>query len=137
MKQMERDSTSEPGKSAGFIERLADRIARHANAATVYGEPVERSGVTVIPVAKVRYGFGGGSGEGENNQEGSGGGGGMMAAPVGFIEIRDGDTTFRSIKDPMALLPIVAAAGLGGLLLLRGFTKLAKVRAEANPKPEE
>ena len=41
---------------------LADRLGKGARAAAVFGEPVERDGVTVIPVAKARWGLGGGVG---------------------------------------------------------------------------
>src|SRR5438552_9944 len=45
-----------------LIERIADSIQLHANAKQVYGEPVERDGTTIIPVARVQWGFGGGGG---------------------------------------------------------------------------
>ena len=47
----------------GF-SRLAERLGASASASSVFGEPVERDGVTVIPVARVRWGVGGGSGRG-------------------------------------------------------------------------
>ena len=43
------------------VERLAEHLGA-ADARAIYGSPIERNGTTVIPVAKVRYGFGGGSG---------------------------------------------------------------------------
>jgi uncharacterized spore protein YtfJ len=52
--------------------RLAERLGLSASAKTVFAEPVQREGVTVIPVAKVRYGSGGGGGI----EEGQGNGGG-------------------------------------------------------------
>ncbi len=53
----------------------------------VYGEPVEREGVTVIPAASVRGG-GGGGGDEENN---GGAGFGLTARPVGGWVIGPGD----------------------------------------------
>jgi uncharacterized spore protein YtfJ len=50
-----------PQSNANFIERLAEKLGITANARAVYGEPVERDGLTIIPVAQVRYGFGGGT----------------------------------------------------------------------------
>ncbi len=38
-----------------FLERLAEKLGMHATAATVFAPPVERDGVTVIPVAKARF----------------------------------------------------------------------------------
>lgn len=96
-------------KEGSFIEGLAHQLGINANAKYIYGEPVEREGVTVIPVAKAAYGFGGGSGKKENG-EGAGGGGGIMLTPVGYIEIKNGATRFRPTRDPLALVPAILAA---------------------------
>jgi uncharacterized spore protein YtfJ len=53
----------------------------------VYGDPIEKNGVTLIPAAKVSGGAGGG-GDAENN---AGGGFGISAKPVGAYVIK-GDT---------------------------------------------
>jgi uncharacterized spore protein YtfJ len=42
--------------------RLFDRIGARFSAATVYGSPIERDGVTVVPVAAARFGIGAGGG---------------------------------------------------------------------------
>ncbi|MCJ7796020.1 MAG: hypothetical protein MUQ56_04535 [Thermoleophilia bacterium] len=47
-----------------FLERMAERLGAAAGVKSAYGEPVERDGVTVIPVAKVAWGFGGGDSAG-------------------------------------------------------------------------
>ena len=92
-----------------FIERLAHQLGITANARYIYSEPIERDGVTVIPVAKVAYGFGGGGGKKEN-ETGSGGGGGVALIPVGYIEMRNGETRFRPTRDWLVVLPMIAAA---------------------------
>jgi uncharacterized spore protein YtfJ len=46
-----------------FFDTLLERIHAGANVKTVYGEPVEAQGKTIIPVAKVAYGFGAGYGD--------------------------------------------------------------------------
>jgi len=118
----------------GF-SRLAERLGASASASSVFGEPVERDGVTVIPVARVRWGVGGGSGRGtgpgrgrgrgrkrakadeselgelseqKEQNEGTGGGGGVQASPLGFIELRGGQARYRRVHDPLRL----AIAGL-------------------------
>ena len=48
----------------GFLERMAEHLGARAGVKSAYGEPVERDGVTVIPVAKVAWGFGGGDNAG-------------------------------------------------------------------------
>ena len=101
-----------------LVERLAQQVQVNANAKQVYGEPVERDGTTIIPVAKVQWGFGGG-GIGRGPVERGGGGGGARAYPTGFIELRNGKAEFRPIQDPMAPA-ILAGVGLAvGLLLAR------------------
>jgi uncharacterized spore protein YtfJ len=51
-----------PPPAERLAERLAEKIGSSARATAVFGEAVERDGVTVIPVAKARWGFGGGDG---------------------------------------------------------------------------
>jgi uncharacterized spore protein YtfJ len=73
----------------------------------VYGEPVERDGVTVITAAAVRGGAGGG---GEGGGDGGGGGGfGVAARPIGAYVIRDGSVTWRPAVDLNRLLLLAAA----------------------------
>ena len=107
-----------------LLERIGRTVGRQAQVSAVFGEPVEREGLTVIPVAKARFGFGGGGGSGTGAAEGSGGGGGGGGAvsPVGFIEVRDGSAEFKRILTPVDLLPAVAAASLVAVLLRRLLT---------------
>ncbi len=108
-----------------FLGGLARRVGLKAGARNVFGEPVERDGVTVIPVAKVRYGFGGGMGEGEDGDGmGQGGGGGVMASPTGFIEVRQGGATFTPIRDASAGWPMIVASGVAAWLVFRGLRAL-------------
>jgi uncharacterized spore protein YtfJ len=77
----------------------------------VYGDPVERDGVTVIPAAAV-LGGGGGGGDDTNN----GGGGFWLAArPVGAYVIRGEEVEWKPAGAQRLLL---AAAALAGLALL-------------------
>jgi hypothetical protein len=39
-----------------LLDRLAENIQLHANAKQVYGDPIERDGTTIIPVARVQWG---------------------------------------------------------------------------------
>jgi uncharacterized spore protein YtfJ len=71
----------------------------------VFGEPIERDGVTVIPTASVRGGAGGGGGRGsspkqeEGEGEGAGGGYGFMAHPAGVFVIRGDQVDWRPALD--------------------------------------
>lgn len=99
-----------------FIGTMAEKIGAVARAATVFAEPVERDGITVVPVAKARWGFGGGAGQ-RREESGGGGGGGVQVTPVGFIEIKDGEARFRSIRT--ASIPSMIAGGVALYFLLR------------------
>jgi uncharacterized spore protein YtfJ len=108
-----------------LLERIGETVGQRAQASTIFGEPVEREGVTVIPVAKARFGFGGGGGSGSHEgEEGSGGGGGGGAAvsPIGYIEVRDRGAEFKRISSPIDLLALVAASSLAALALKRLFS---------------
>lgn len=99
--------------SVTLLERLAEKLGSRASVTAVYGEPITRDGITVIPVARVGFGFGGGAGRevgGDKSGEGGGGGGGAEARPLGFIEIRDGAATYKPIRDPWVdvVVPLVA-----------------------------
>jgi uncharacterized spore protein YtfJ len=66
--------------------------ARDAISVTrVYGEPIEREDVTLVPAAAVRGG-GGGGGDSEDN---GGGGFGLSASPVGAYVIKDGAVSWK------------------------------------------
>ena len=137
MKTME-EPTSRP--SSTFLQQLADRIGVNARASTVYGEPVVNDGITIVPVAKVAYGFGGGAGggresDGSSEGEGSGGGGGVRVTPLGYIELNNGVSTYRPIRDPMMTVAMIAAGGIAVSVVLRGAGRLLKsVRGTMPPK---
>ncbi len=89
----------------------------------VFGEPVERDGVTVIPAATV-IGGGGGGGEGAQQpsnidgetepqgQSGVGVGFGGVMWPAGAFEIRDGRVTWRPAIDVTRVLVLVLALAI-------------------------
>jgi uncharacterized spore protein YtfJ len=108
-----------------LLGRIGETVGGKADVSTIFGDPVQREGVTVIPVAKARFGFGGGGGsgtrEGDQSGEGSGGGGGggVAVGPVGYIEVRDGGAEFKRIRTPNELLALVAAGSLVALTIRR------------------
>jgi uncharacterized spore protein YtfJ len=83
----------------------------HRDAITVrriYGDPVERDGVTLVPAAAVLGGTGGGG-----DQAGNGGGGfGLIGRPVGAWVIRDGNVTWKPAFD------VTRLSLVGALVLL-------------------
>ena len=105
-----------------LLERIGTAVGQRAQASAVFGEPVERESLTVIPVAKARFGFGGGGGAGSHEgQEGSGGGGGggAVVTPIGFIEVRDDNAEFKRIATPTDVIPFAAAGAIVALVVKR------------------
>jgi uncharacterized spore protein YtfJ len=104
---------------------IFEDLTRHASVESVFGDPIETNGRTVVPVARVSYGFGGGFGygrsadeDGESSEgEGGGTGAGLAAKPVAVVEISDDDTRvieFGSNRRSAALAAL--CLGLGYLL---------------------
>ena len=108
-----------------LLDTLAQRLGGTANAAAIFGAPVERGDVTVIPVARAAYGFGGGTGT-RSGTEGYGGGGRVRVAPVGYIEIRPGVVRYRPIRDWGVVIPALAAGGMLTLVAALGIVRLLR-----------
>jgi len=119
----EKGTNKQIEEGASLPERLAEAFKTVADAKMIYGEPIERDGTMIIPVAKLRYGFGGGGGR-HDKDEGGGGGGGMIVQPAGYIELKDGSSSFHAIREPITFVPLVIAGGLTGLLMARGLYKM-------------
>jgi uncharacterized spore protein YtfJ len=104
--------------SLAILQSLKESILGQASVKTVYGEPITAQGKTVIPVAKIMFGYGAGAGTGgvgntSARGEGGGGGGGLRAIPVGVVEISNQQTRFIPISDRKK----VAGAVLAGVFL--------------------
>ena len=91
------------------LERLAELVGAKANVSAVFGEPIRQGDLTVVPVARVRWGVGGGSGKSDaapdGPSSGSGGGGGAVADPVGYLEIAGADNRPNGPKDAQPSVP--------------------------------
>ena len=96
----------------------------------VFGEPYEKDGVTMIPVARVRGGAGGGGGEAPEGQgKGSGSGFGLSARPVGAFLMREGELTWKPALDLNRIILGGQIVAIVALLALRSI-----VRALANAR---
>lgn len=117
------------------LEPISAFFERNLSIRTVYGEPVRQGETTIIPVAKVAFGFGAGGGRGLNrgglatpsgseaeaasDAQGGGGGGGARLSPIGALEIGPRGTRFIRYNQ-FPRLAGVFALGLGaGWLLAR------------------
>ena len=121
------------------VQPIAELFERNLSIRHVYHEPVRHGDLTVIPVAKVAFGFGAGAGrrgrlrwrgqqipsDESNNAEtsaepqGLGGGGGARMTPVGALEIGPRGTRFIHFGELPHLLGVLAI-GVGAGLLLAG-----------------
>ena len=89
-------------KVAKTLRSLGDQFPVGTSVRNVYGDPVNVGGRTVIPIARMSYGFGaGGSEEVKSERGGSGAGAGMSARPVGALEITEVGTRFIPFVDPV------------------------------------
>ena len=127
-----RAAATRPGDE-GLLERLVDRIGGRTGVQAVFGEPIERQGLTVIPVARVRWAFGGGSGsgpvagvEGSDTAGGSGGGGAAGAVPVGYIEIGPDGASFHTIAEAYPSPLFLLTVGVMTAMILRGLARLLR-----------
>jgi uncharacterized spore protein YtfJ len=104
------------------LQSIIEPLQKSAAVHSVFGEPVTAQGKTVIPVARIAYGFGGGAGKSVNQEkpgEGQGGGGGVAAVPVGVFELTDKETRFVPMDETRKLMS-VGLLGLGLGLLWAG-----------------
>jgi uncharacterized spore protein YtfJ len=103
-----------------LIDSAVEHLRTSASVKTVYGEPVVIDGKTIIPVARVTYGFGGGTGTKQAPaaaEAGEGAGGGVSAKPVGVVEITGQETKFVSFgQSKKVAMAAVIGSGLGLVL---------------------
>lgn len=106
-----------------LLEKISENLGSAANVRAVFGEAIEFPGKTVVPVAKVAYGFGAGSGMGRKGGdpagEGGGGGGGVRAFPAGALEITAEQTRFIAYPNLRWIAGAFAAGALLGMVFLR------------------
>jgi uncharacterized spore protein YtfJ len=82
---------------------------------------MELKGRTIIPVAKVAYGFGAGSGKkagSESGEGGAGAGGGIAVRPAGVLEITQEETRFIPIGGRRRLIGALLIGLILGMLVV-------------------
>ena len=87
-------------------EEIVTRVGDQLGIRRVFGEPVERDGLVVIPVAVA---IGGGGGGNAPDEQGSGAGFGGMVRGIGVYAISNGQVRF---------VPAVDTTALGAMLVL-------------------
>jgi uncharacterized spore protein YtfJ len=103
----------------------------------VFGDPIERDGMTVIPVANVMGGAGGGSGiqgglqgsgiQGEGSDpsasSGTGAGYGVRATPAGVYVVRGDTVKWEPAVDMGRVILVGQLVAIVALLVLRSVLK--------------
>lgn len=104
------------------VESIIDKLSASGDVKKIYGEPIEKNGKTIIPVASICYGVVGGGGN-NNHQEDEAGGegavGGVRAKPLGVIEITEEGTRFIRVDQVQLLIGVFLMAWT-----LKGILKL-------------
>jgi uncharacterized spore protein YtfJ len=106
------------------FQSFVGSLQQSAHVKSVFGEPITAEGKTLIPVAKVGYGYGGShpNAEGvspENAMRRAGFGGGVGAKPLGVIEVTRETTRFVPLGIGRHLLKALAVGLALGFLIGR------------------
>jgi len=110
------------------VQEVLEKAQDTVTVKRVYGTPIEKDGLTIIPAAAVSGGGGGGGGPADS---GGGAGFGVRARPVGAFVIKDGEVTWKPALDETRiamrgmLIPIV------GMLVARSIVKTIFKRRRA------
>ena len=91
-----------------LLDRLAQRLGSTANAATIFGAPVARGDVTVIPSHARPTALAAAAGR-KAAAKVPAAAAGSRVAPVGYIEMQPGVVRDRPIRDWAVLIPTLAA----------------------------
>ncbi len=114
------------------LRELVGSATDAAQVKRVFGQPIEKEGVTVIPVANVRGAFGGGEGApmpGGSSAEaaaavsGWGGGGAFSAVPAGVYVLKNGELSWHPAVDQNRTIALSFLTGILGLLVLRSIAR--------------
>jgi uncharacterized spore protein YtfJ len=134
---------AKPDETRGEVLEVLRGVIDGVKAGTVFGTPVSRNGLTVLPVARIAGGGGGGRGDGSNGRgaDGSGGGLGLSARPVGVYVIRDDGVTWSPAVDVTKVILGGQLVGMVALFTLRTLFKMIRDRRtraqQPSPDPEE
>lgn len=121
-------------KKVSNSEPFANRVGENVSASAVFAQPIERDGVTVIPVARILWGGGdsridtGPQVDKEGTQEVVGKGVGASISPIGYIELKDGKASFKPIFGIAAILWMQIVGGVLALMFLRRFDEILRHR---------
>ncbi len=99
-----------------LVRSIAQSLQDSLTVRTVYGEPITAGNITIVPVARVSFGFAGGGGGGSGvlpaggdinaprhgGGGGGGGAGGGFVQPIGYIEITENASRWVPVERPQS-----------------------------------
>lgn len=100
------------------VQEVLERATDAMSVKRVFGEPLEKNGVTIVPVAKVGGGGGGGS-DGKPEGEADGGGFGLGASPAGAFVIKNGNVSWQPAIDLNRVILGCQVVAIFALIALR------------------
>lgn len=112
------------------VEQVLGQLANAARVDTVFGQPVEREGATIIPCAEVAVGLGMGTGSGPMDEQGrpmgggGGGGGGGRGRPVAVVVMTREGVRVEPVLD---LTKIALASFSTGAFILFWIARLTRL----------
>lgn len=113
--------------ATGSVEQVLSQLVSNASVNSVFGQPVERDGATIIPCSEIMVGFGMGSGTGPVDERGNpmgiggGGGGGSQGRPIAVVVMTKDGVRVEPVLD---LTKVVLAAFTTGAFMLFWFGRL-------------
>ncbi|GAB7045087.1 spore germination protein GerW family protein [Catenuloplanes indicus] len=116
------------------VETVIRELHDSAGADRVFGAPVVRDGVTVLPVARISGATAHGtaaaaiSAPGEPESPGSGAGSGLSAKPAGVYVIRDGAVCWRPAYDINRIILGGQIVAVTALLTIRTLIRARAAR---------
>lgn len=112
------------------VEQVLGQLANAARVDTVFGQPVEREGATIIPCAEIAVGLGMGTGSGPMDEQGrpmgggGGGGGGGRGRPVAVVVMTREGVRVEPVLD---LTKIALASFSTGAFILFWIARLTRL----------
>jgi len=102
------------------VQEILEKAQDTVTVKRVYGIPIEKDGLTIIPAASVSGGGGGGGGPADS---GGGAGFGVRARPVGAFVIKDGELRWVPAIDATKIAMRGMLVPIVGMLVARSIVK--------------
>jgi uncharacterized spore protein YtfJ len=105
--------------------KILDQVKDLVAGSTVFGQPYEKNGLTLIPAS--RLSAGGGGGQASADEEG--GGGGLQARPAGAFVVKGDDARWMPAVD---VNRIIVGAQIVAVVAILSWRSVAKAQARAH-----